>query len=117
MQVSLETGNNISPAFRWFSPDTSLRNAAYLDLLIYIDEGVCAIAVYDDIHHALTGLSVFEKKDTAEKLSAFIESALTQEPMAGSKFRKVKVAYASPKFTLIPSDLFDSKALHTYFDY
>jgi hypothetical protein len=39
------------------------------------------------------------------------------EPIASSKFRTTKICYLSPKNTLIPSDVFDSKSVNVYFDW
>lgn len=114
----LETGNNISPSFRWFSTDLLQKNHSYLDLLLYVSNNKVAFSVFDDINRAILGLCEYDITTTSEKkLSDYVEMIIMSEPIAASKFRTTKICFLSPKNTLIPSDVFDSKSVNVYFDW
>jgi len=59
--------------------------------------------------------SAFNDED--EKAHHVLKTAVDAEPILALRFKSVKVCFRSDKNTLIPSDLFDSKALEEYFEW
>lgn len=87
-------------------------------MLLYVSNNKIAFSIFDDINRAILGFCEYKIETSSEKkLSDFLEFVLMAEPITNSKFRTTKICYLSPKNTLVPSDIFDSKSVNIYFDW
>lgn len=112
----MEITKNISPANYWQSEQLAAKNEAFLDLLVFIQYNEISIAIYDDILRAVLAISVY-KNETHEKASKFFEQVINSEPFCKKNYKSIKAGIYSDKFTLIPSEVFDNKSLHDYFNW
>jgi len=87
-------------------------------LLLFVSDNKITFSIFDDINRAILGLCEYTiDTSSGKKLSEYIETILISEPIITSKFRTTKICYLSPKNTLVPSDIFDSKSVNVYFDW
>lgn len=106
--------------FRWVSSDFHLLNSFETELLISFHATKLVLAIYHPLAHAIVAFVSFPLSTPAEeKLELRVSSyaaIIIQEPLFQKRYKNVKVCAFHRCHTLIPSDFFDSKLLHHYFE-